>query len=132
MSSIKFELDEKDVEKLTEKIKSFSGDAERAINDYLRDIAAPSFDKAIENLLPISENGKSHAKGSDPFENEFFNMGVNVKSKKEFWYLYFPDQGDGTSLNRGARFFMQKGIDAEYGNTVNGMLDAMMSKFKEE
>jgi hypothetical protein len=131
MANAKFELKSEDVEKISKAIAGFEGDAEVAINTYLRDIGRVKMSTAIQNLIPISKVNKKHAKDSDPLKTELFNLVLTIKTKTKYNYLYFPQTGEGTSEGNGPNDFMQDGIDSIYDNIVNDMLEQIQNKIQE-
>ena len=62
MAGSYFELNDGDINKLITTIQNYSGNAEQAIGNYLENelpgIAKPS----IQNLIPVSNRNKKHAK----------------------------------------------------------------------
>ena len=97
--SAKFELDYANIEKLEKAIKDYQGDAERTINDVLHNEAGAMIQESVIRLMPRSEKKKGkHAKDSSPLTNINGNLSVTATTKKQFQYLYFPD--DGTSTRR--------------------------------
>ena len=48
-------------------------------------------------------------------------------TKTKFNYLYFPQNAEGTSKGKIPNDFMERGIDAEYDNVVNGILEKLQN-----
>ena len=93
-----FKLDYANMEKLETAIKSYQGNAEQVINDVLHNEAGTLIQESIKRLMPKSDARKKHAKDSDSLTNLNGNLSVTVMAKKQYHYLYFPD--DGTSTRR--------------------------------
>lgn len=128
--SATFTLDDKDIDRLTNAIKSFEGEAEKAIGQYLESKADDIFQKSIINLIPVSEANKQHAKTSAPLTGDMQgNLSLYIHTKKKFHYLYFPNEGEGTSKGQEPHDFMGEGLDKEYDTVVNGLLDALINKW---
>lgn len=126
MSSIDFRINESDLDSILDAVETFPGNAENTINTYFDDTAAPKVNKSIINLIPVSSsNNKKHAKYSNPLKNELFNLGFAVKSKPSFYYLLFPDQGEGTSSKNDPLNFMERGLNNEYNGIINGILKSL-------
>lgn len=127
---MRFSLDDKDIERLTDAIKAFEGSAEQAIGEYLEGQANEIFKDSIVNLIPVSKQNKRHAKNSAPLTGEMQgNLSLYIHTKKNWHYLYFPDEGEGTSKGQAPHDFMGEGVDKEYDTVVNGMLDALINKW---
>ena len=126
-----FELKSEDVQKLQQAIQQYGGNAEKTINDLLNSEVKEILIKSITNLIPVSEKGKKHAKFSNPLQGDMKgNLTLYIHTKSNFHYLYFPDEGEGTSKGRGASDFMGRGIDAEYDNVLNRMLDKLQNEWR--
>lgn len=132
MAGSYFELNDGDINKLITTIQNYSGDAEKAIGNYLEnelpDIAKPS----IQNLIPVSDRNKKHAKNSAPFTEDMEgNLSIYIHTKKPYHYLYFPDEGEGTSKGQEPHYFMEEGMERKYDEIVNGLLDSLLDKWNE-
>lgn len=131
MANATFELKKEDIERINKAISTFPDNVEVAINTYLSNQGKNKMVNSMENLIPISKRDKDHAKGSNPFRTDLFNLGLTIRTKTKYNYLYFPQMGEGTSKNKGPNDFMQDGLDSIYDNVVNDMLDAIQNKIKE-
>jgi hypothetical protein len=121
--SVKFELKAEQLDKITDAIKQAGADAETAINTYLQNTAPDLVKTSITDLIPISNRTKKHAKTSNPFEHQNFNLALSVKSRSPFYYLKFINDGTGTSKGKNALEFMERGLDAKVDEMTDGMLD---------
>ena len=131
MAGVDFSLKEEDLGRIQEAIMDFGDDAERVINDYLRNEANAKFIKSITNLIPVSKINKRHAKTSNPLDTKFYNLALYIHTKSKFNYLYFPQNAEGQSRNNSPNDFMEKGIDAEYNNVVNEMIEKLQRRMEE-
>lgn len=132
MAGSYFELNDGDINRLITTIQNYSGNAEKAIGNYLEnelpDIAKPS----IQNLIPVSDRNKKHAKNSAPFTEDMEgNLSIYIHTKKAYHYLYFPDEGEGTSKGQEPHYFMEEGMERKYDEIVNGLLDSLLNKWNE-
>lgn len=125
MATVKFEIKNEDLQKIQEAILDYGNNAERDINDYLHSVAKNKFIESITNYIPVSNVPKAHAKMSNPLGSESYNLSIVIKTKPKFNYLYFPQTGEGTSKKNAPNDFMQKGIDEEYNNVINDLLDKL-------
>lgn len=136
MSSVNFQIKQEDIIRLQEAMMRFGDESESTINDYFMGIGANIGVRAITSLLPTSGRtwkGKGKpAKSSNPFQSDFVNLGFSIRSKKKYNYLYFPDQGSGTSLKNNPLEFMDKGLDKVYDDIVDGLLKGLKIKIEEE
>lgn len=125
MASTKFELKLEDVKRINDIIKSYSGDAEKQINDYLSGPGKIKIINSIVNLIPVSDKDKKHAKDSKPLEGVNYNLSLTIRSKRQFNYLYFPQMAEGTSKNNTPNDFMEKGVDSIYDSVVNDLIERL-------
>lgn len=133
MAGARFELDAKDIERLAGAIKNFEGNAEEALGSYLKNEADEIFRPSIENLIPVSDKDKKHARYSAPLTGEMQgNLSLYIHTKKAWHYLYFPDEGEGTSKGQFPHDFMGEGIEKQYDTVVNGMLDALINEWDKQ
>lgn len=127
MASTKFELKLEDVKRINDIIKSYAGDAEKQINDYLSGSGKSKIINSIVNLIPVSDKDKKHAKDSKPLEGVNYNLSLTIRSKRQFNYLYFPQMAEGTSKNNTPNDFMEKGVDSIYDSVVNDLIERLKS-----
>ena len=130
MAGAAFSLNDDDINKLIEAIQSYSGNAEDAIGEYLEsevpDIVKPS----IKNLIPVSEKGKKHARSSAPFTEDMEGkLSIYIHTKKQWHYLFFPNEGEGTSKGQMPHDFMGQGVEEEYDTLVNGIIESLIDGF---
>ena len=130
MAGVRFTLKDEDANKLIESIKEFAGNAEDVIAQTLENKVADILKTSIEGLIPISNRNKTHAKYSAPFTDDMQGkLSVYIHTKKSYHYLYFPDEGEGTSKGQMAHDFTGEGVENEYDNTVNLLLDALIKEW---
>ena len=133
MAGVKFELDSKDIDRLVGAIKQYEGDAEQALGNYLENEADKIFRPSIENLIPVSDTDKKHARTSAPLTGDMEgNLSLYIHTKKAWHYLYFPDEGEGTSKGQKPHDFMNEGIEKQYDTVVNGMIDALINEWDKQ
>ena len=133
MAGVDFSLKEEDLERIQEAIMDFEDDAEKVINDCLANEAKDKFITSINNLIPVSnKNKKQHAKTSNPLDGKVRNnLTLWIHTKTKYNYLYFPQNAEGTSKGKSPNNFMEKGIDAEYDNVVNEILEKLQRRMEE-
>lgn len=131
MAGVSFRLHDEDVNKLIQAIQSYKDNAEEAIGDYLENKLPGIVKPSIENLIPVSDRKKAHAKYSDPLTEKMDGkLSVTINTKKKWHYLYFPNEGEGTSKGQEPHYFMEDGLDNQYDNIVNGLLDSLINEFE--
>jgi len=141
MPSIKtnFSLKADDIDKLKHSILRCGSSSEEAINNYLHNEAGEKIAKSITNFIPrSSRKDVIHAKDRKWWQQDNYNLAVatsnSVRGKrgKSFYYLYYVATGTGTNKKKGARDFMKKGMNKEYNNIVNGLVDAVENNINKE
>ena len=132
MAGVNFTIKDEDIERLQKAIQNFGEEAEVVIGDYLKNEADEIFKNAIERLIPVSDKNKKHARSSAPLTGEMIGAtSLYIHTKKPFHYLYFPDQGEGTSKGSSAHEFMEGGVDEQYDTVVNALIDVLINKLNE-
>ena len=132
MAGVRFDLKDEDINKLIEAIRDFTGNAEDAIADALENKVAEILKNSIERLIPVSDRNKTHAKYSAPFTDDMQGkFSVYIHTKKAYHYLYFPDEGEGTSKGQMAHDFTGEGVEREYDSAINILLDALINEWNE-
>lgn len=129
MAGVNFTIKDEDIEKLQKAVQNFGEGAEKVIGNYLENEADEIFRNAIANLIPISDRNKKHAKNSAPLTGEMLSQtSLYIHTKRNFHYLYFPDQGEGTSKGSPPHEFMEGGVDTQYDTVVNALIDALINE----
>ncbi len=131
MAGAKFELKYDDVIRIQSAIQSYGSGAEKTLNNYLHGEAAKMMIDSVTNLIPLSKEGKKHARMNQWFQKENYNLAVTIRASGSFWYLFFPLTGQGTSRDYGERDFFTQGIDLVYDKVVQEMLTILSKKFEE-
>lgn len=130
MAGASFSIHDEDVNKLIESIQRFQGDAEDAIGQYLQNDVPQITKPSIQNLIPVSDRNKAHARTSAPFTEDMEGkLSIYIHTKKQWHYLYFPDEGEGTSKGQAPHNFMLEGVENEYDTLVNGLLDSLINEW---
>lgn len=133
-----FSLNYEDVERIQQAILRCGSTSEDVINDYLHNKAGDIIIQSITKFIPRSKVNKVHAKDSKWHEQTNYNLAVNIanstkgKRDKSFYYLYYVATGTGTSRKNGPNDFMSKGLDKEYDNIVNGVIDELLKNINKE
>lgn len=113
--SVELRLDFEQAEKLAEHLAKAGNAAERVINETLHGFGGKEIMENIHNLLPASgrtwKGKRAAASSTQPFKQENSNLAVTVKTKSNYNYLYFPDDGSNTIRHAGNLHFMYKGAE---------------------
>lgn len=129
MPKVEFSLKEEDLEKIQEAIMDFGDEAENVINKCLANEVKNTLINSITNFIPVSKKNKKHAKTSDPLQGDVRNnLTLYIRTKSKFNYLYFPQNAEGQSRNNPPNDFMEKGINNEYDNVINCILDKLKNR----
>ena len=132
MASVDFSLKTEDLLKIQEAIMDFGNDAESVINDCLANEVKELLTNSITNLIPVSPKSKKHAKTSNPLDGKVRNnLTLWIHTKPKYNYLYFPQNAEGTSKGKQPNDFMEKGINVEYDNVVNIILEKLQRRMEE-
>lgn len=132
MPKIEFSIKENDLERIKEAIIDFGDNAENVINECLANEVKNTLITSITNFIPVSKKNKKHAKTSNPLQGDVRNnLTLWIRTKPKFNYLYFPQNAEGQSRNNSPNDFMEKGINNEYDNVVNTILDKLQNRLEE-
>jgi len=134
-----FSLNDKDVDKIKRAILNCGNSSENVINNFLHNVAGEKIIKSIDKYIPVSpRRNVIHAKGNDWSEQKNYNLAINIGNKltgargRSFYYLYYVVTGTGTNEKKGARDFMKQGLDKEYNNIVNGLMNELNKNIEKE
>lgn len=134
-----FSLKDTDIEKIRKAISRVGETSEEVVNNYLHNKAGKNITKSITQFIPKSpRKNVIHARGSNWSEQDNYNLAVSISNStrgsrgKSFYYLYYVATGTGTNEEKGARDFMSKGMDKEYNNIVNGIIDELNKNIEKE
>ena len=77
---------------------------------------------SITNFIPVSPRTNKHAKTSKWYETKDFNLALQIKNARKFYYIYFPLTATGTSEKKQPNDYFTKGINKVYDDVVSEML----------
>lgn len=126
---------------LEKEIADYPGNVERAINDYLHGEGAELITQGVTKYIPVSTDyfelkayrGKqykrkktgAHAKNAEWYQTNKFNLSINITNIRDYYYLYFVQNGLGTSERTGGVQFLDLGIDSVYAKVLEGIHEAL-------
>lgn len=122
---VKFKIDISKQEKLVQSLEQMPTKSEKIINETLESYGKNKLIDSIKELIPISKRDKKHARESNPFKTEMINLGIDIKFKKDFRYLIFPDLGIGKH-NLVSQNFTSKGMDNAHDDILNKLLEKLI------
>lgn len=122
--SVEYNLKLEDNEKLVEQFQRLAEKSETLTNEYFDKVAAKLMMEKIIGFMPRSEARKKHAKDSNPLSKKLVNLGFVIKSKNQFGYLVFPDEGKGYR-NPVAQEFSVKGAEEASPGIEDGLLEVL-------
>lgn len=132
----RYSLEWEDVERIREAIVRCGVSGEGAINDYLHNTAGEMIAQSITKFIPRSDRKKVHARDSKWYAQSNFNLAVGIsnsqRGKNSAYYLYYVATGTGTSKKNGPNDFMEKGLEKEYDNVVNGVIQKLLENIDKE
>lgn len=104
-----------EVEDFEKMMAQYAGDAEEAINSVLHQKALQPLAESIVELIHPSGRtwqGKiASATSIQPFRQREENLSIEIRSKKAYQYLYFPNDGSTTINHYGDQHFMYRGVE---------------------
>lgn len=128
-----FNINDTGLKQLEEHMKNFAGNVEEVINDVLHNEAAPLAQDAIRRLMPVSgkswKGKKAAAKSGKSMQSVNYNLAVEVKTTKDYQYLYFPNDGTNTRRHAGQQFFFEKGGEAVQNDVVERCVARLTENF---
>nr|BDD47234.1 hypothetical protein 8 [Bacillaceae bacterium] len=130
--SVRFEFDYSEVKILEEKLQKLPGETEKTINDILHKTGVRIVQDKIISRMPVSDKNKKHAKLSNPLRSENFNLGFEIKPKRQFNYLVFPNNALGTSYGGTPQEFMETGLGLSTKDIIEEINQEIDRKLKEE
>lgn len=134
MARSTFEIDPALFDQLIERMKAFEGDTEKTINEVLWEQAGALINDAVIELLPRSgrtwAGKKKAAKDAAPFSQLNENLSVTVRTKGNYHYLYFPDDGSTTRKHQGNQHFMLRGAENEQEQIINLCIAKLIEKME--
>lgn len=132
MSTLDINISE--IEKLTQAIQNFPGNAEEAINAVLHNEGGQLIQDAIRPLIPVSGKNwrgkRAPARTSNSLRSTNENLAVWVRSAKSYQYLYFPDDGTNTRRHVGNQQFFLRGAEATTEEIIDRCVGSLISKFE--
>lgn len=130
-----FRLDIAEFDDLQTAMKNYQGNTEEAINDVLHNEAGQLIHDAIKRLIPTSgrswKGKKAPAKTSNSLLIQGGNLSVTVRTKKNWHYLYFPDDGTNTRRHVGNQRFFERGGESQKQEIVNRCIGRLVNAFDE-
>ena len=106
-------FDLRDFEKFMRKFTEMGVNVEEASNLYLHEKGYKLTETEIYRLMPKSDDnraGKRHAKLTKSLKPVLVNLGFEIRPKKEFNYLVFPNDALGTSIRNQPQEFFDYGL----------------------
>lgn len=129
----KTELDFNELNGLIELMKQ-AQDSEEIINEALHGYGAEEIEKGIQELLPHSKRQwkgkKAAASATQPFTQENGNLSVTVKTKNDYHYLYFPDDGTNTRNHAGNQQFMLRGAEKKSAGITKNIAEKLVNQIE--
>lgn len=140
MAGTSIRLDTSQFDTLQRAIQLYSGDAERTINDVLRNEGGNLIKDEIMRLLPASgrtwKGKRTAAKKARPFTQKNENLAVIVHTVPTYHYLYFSDDGTNTKNHVGfkgrPREFMRKGAENQTVEIIDRCINRLIERWESE
>lgn len=126
---VKFAIEFENSQALVDAFKKVSNQAEKLTNDYLNSTGSELVIKKIIGLMPVGERNNRHAKTSSSLKKEMMNLGFEIKPKKAFNYLVFPNDGIG-KRNSNQQSFFELGLEQSESEILRGLIDKLYEAAK--
>lgn len=131
----RIDVDYEEFKKLQQVMKNFPGNTEKVINDVFHNDAPPLVEQEIIRLLPVSgrkwKGKKGAAKASNPLMKETDeNLSFTVRTKYNYHYLYFPDDGSNTKRHAGNQQFFKRGGENKQEEIINRCVGRLTEEFR--
>lgn len=131
----KFSIAYMDIDKLEQTIAAYAGDAEKVINTVIHEQSFMPLTESIIGLIHPSgrswKGKKASAKSVQPFSQKNENLSIEIKSKKAYRYLYFPDDGSNTIHHYGNQQFMLRGVEKKSDQIIDMCLASLEKEWSE-
>lgn len=131
----RFEMDSDEAYRLFETVKNFPGNAEEAINEVFHNEAPQMVAEEIKLLMPVSgkmwKGKKPAAKTANSLTDEKANLAFTVKTKGDYHYLYFPDDGTNTRRHAGEQHFFNRGGENKQSEIVDRCITRLVNVFEQ-
>lgn len=127
-------LDYSQLDELQNYIEKFEGESLKIINEVIHGKAPKIIQRNIQKLLPESgrkwKGKKAGARNAVPFMADNSEMlATTIKTKKNYGYLYFPDDGSNTEKHRGNQNFTGRGAEASKEEIINLCIGSLADEF---
>lgn len=133
MAAVLLGFDTAEFDRLAEAMQAYEGDTENRINAVLHDEAGKLISNEIQRLLPASgrnwKGKKRAARNTQPFTQDNGNLSVTVRTKYNYHYLYFPDDGSSTKRHVGNQHFMNYGAENKEREIVDRCIASLTEDF---
>ena len=131
----RFDLDAKAIERLHEAMKNFPQRAEDIVNEVLHLEGGPLIEEEIRRLMPVSgmkwRGKKPPAKTGNSLEQVDHNLGVTIRTKGDYHYLYFPDDGTNTYHHMGNKQFFLHGAENQQDEIIERCINRLVVNIEE-
>lgn len=129
--SVRFEFDFTEFEEMRERMEAVGKDIESELNQVLKAEGKKTIEPRISLLMPISsKRNKVHAKNNKWSTQKVGNLELQIKPKKKFQYLVFPNLGIGIR-NKEAQHFMEEGRDLAIPKLLEVTQQKLLEKLEE-
>ena len=129
-----FKLELAGIDRLEQAMRSYSGNAEKAINDVLHNEAGDIIQDSIQFLIPESGakwKGKAPpAREGNSLRSIEGNLFIDVTTTKRYQYLYFPDDGSSTKRHAGNQQFFYRGAEAVQDEIIDRCIERLVNEFE--
>ena len=131
----RFDLDAKEFESLQLAMARFPKNAESIVNEVLHTEGGQLIEEEIRRLMPVSgvkwKGKKPPAKTGNSLMQENHNLAVTIRTKKDYHYLYFPDDGTNTMKHHGEKYFFLGGAENQQHEIIMRCINRLVADFED-
>ena len=131
----RFELDAKDYDSLVLAMSRFPKNAEAIVNEVLHTEGGQLIEEEIRRLMPVSgvkwKGKKPAAKTGNSLMQENGNLSVTIRTRKDYHYLYFPDDGTTTRSHHGEKYFFLGGAENQQHEIIMRCINRLVADFED-
>lgn len=136
MATNNFQIKYEQTEALLNAAREYGKGYGRVIDNVLHNEGGKLINDRIMQLLPASgrkwKGKKTAASKAKPFEQKNDSLAVTVRTKYNYHYLYFPDDGTNTKRHRGQQYFMYRGASDKSDEIIERCVERLIEKWESD
>lgn len=134
--AVRITLDKTQFDRLQQAMQAFGAGAGQTIDEVIHNQGGKRINDEIMRLLPASNRkwkGKVKAASkAQPFTQENGSLSVTIRTKYNYHYLYFPDDGTNTKKHKGQQYFMYRGAENATADIIDACTIKLLKRWESE